>query len=126
VVPDGQVAPQRPQLPELVLVLVSHPLARLPSQSPNPGRQVNPQTEPLHAGVAFAGAVQALPHAPQWAGSVASAAQRPPQLVCPGAQQMPLVQICPAAQAVPHAPQLGGWFAVLISQPSPALPSQSA
>ena len=124
--PNGQVTPQWPQLSALVLVLVSHPLVRSPSQSPNPGAQTNPQTEPLHEGDAFAGAVQAWPHAPQLFGSVGSAAHRPPQLVCPGAQQMPPVQICPPAHAAPHAPQLGGLVPTLISHPSPALPSQSA
>jgi hypothetical protein len=54
----------------VVFRFVSHPLAALPSQSPKPGLQVCEHTPIAHAAVAFAPAVQAWPHALQFAGSV--------------------------------------------------------
>jgi hypothetical protein len=58
---------------------------------------------------------QALPQAPQLAGSVAVVTQVVPQSVCPVAQpQEPFEQLWPLAQAVPHAPQLLESVAVFV------------
>ena len=71
-VPRGgmQSAPQAPQLVALPAVLVSHPLAGLPSQSLNPTSQVYAHVPALQALVECARASQACPHAPQWKTSV--------------------------------------------------------
>lgn len=50
----------------------------------------------------------AMPHAPQFAGSLCAFTQRPAQVICVGAQlgtHDPPVQSCPAGHAVPHPPQ---------------------
>ncbi len=58
----SQTAPQAPQLARLVFVLVSQPLAALPSQLPRPGLHVEtPQTPPTQFGVPPV-AGQTLPH----------------------------------------------------------------
>jgi hypothetical protein len=54
-----------PQCWRLLAVLVSQPLPGLPSQSSNGALQTNPQLDPAHVAVAFAGAAQVLPQPPQ-------------------------------------------------------------
>jgi len=70
--------PQPPQLPGLVSVLVSQPLAALPSQLAKLGMHApRPHVAFMHAGVAFAAGAHALPHEPQFAGSVAEVDSQP-------------------------------------------------
>ena len=53
-----------------------------------------------------ADAAQALPHAPQWARSVARLTHAPPQSACPaGHTHAPPAQLIAAAQALPQLPQ---------------------
>lgn len=61
--------------------------------------------------------MQALPHAPQLAGSVCSRTQMPLHLVKPGWHwQLPLMQV-PLEQAFPHEPQLAASAWVLTHSP---------
>ncbi len=122
-----QVKPQAPQLLTLVSA-VSQPLPALPSQSPKPALHWNAQ-RPAQKGVALAGRAQALPQAPQFAGSLARSRQAPVQSVWPETQvatQAPAAQRCPAPQALPQAPQLALSAWVFTSQPFIALLSQLA
>jgi hypothetical protein len=49
---------------------------------------------------------QALPHAPQWAGSLVTSVHAPPQSIVPASQTHLLaLQIFPPEQAVPQVPQ---------------------
>ena len=48
----------------------------------------------------------ALPHAPQFAGSLDGSTQAVPHVIWPaGHTQAPALQVCPMPQALPHAPQ---------------------
>jgi hypothetical protein len=53
----------------------------------------------------------ALVQAPQWSGSLEMSTQVPPQFVCVGPQQTPLLQLVPLVQACPQVPQfwLSAW-----------------
>jgi hypothetical protein len=89
------------------------------------GRQAPPQSDvPLgHAQVPFTHvipAAQAVPHAPQLAGSLARVTHAPAHMVCPAAHWVvhwPEAQACPAAQTVPQAPQLAGSVARVTHAP---------
>ncbi len=175
--PDAHAPPQRPQLALSVPVLVSQPLAGLPSQSAKPAlhapiaqvpdahvaaalakRHTTPQPPqfeasaprtlssqpsaavplqspkpalheptthrpPTHALTAAFARAQAVPQAPQLAGSVIGETQLRPQVICSAphdAWQLPAAQTWPAAQAFPHAPQ---WSASVWR--SRQVPSQS-
>ena len=85
----------------------SHPLAASRSQSAKPVEHVPTAQRPdTHATVAFASDAHAIPHAPQWASSVAVVTQRPAQSVCPiGHAHCPMTQAVPPVRATPHAPQ---------------------
>ena len=65
-----QAPPQIPQCATDVASSSSHPLTALPSQSPYPAAQANPQVPPEQVAEAFGGDGHAVPHAPQWAGSL--------------------------------------------------------
>lgn len=80
-----QTSPHAPQLRASPVVLTSHPLIALPSQSPKPARQ----TATVHAlatqpAVALANA-QARPQPPQWAGLLAVSTHAPAHSVAPAA-----------------------------------------
>ncbi len=62
--------PQAPQLFTLVRRLASHPLLRFPSQSAQPGLQVNLQTPAEHVPDALLVAEHTDPQAPQFCESV--------------------------------------------------------
>jgi hypothetical protein len=129
--------PQAPQLVTLVSVLVSQPLAALPSQSPKPRPQVISQRPAAQRGVPF-WLEQSAPHAPQCATLDASATSQP-LAALPSQSPKPALheatRHAPAAQAPTplagaqarlHAPQCVDELAVFTSQPLAALPSQSA
>jgi hypothetical protein len=126
--------PQPPQFCRLVRTSVSQPFAAIASQSPKLGLHWTtlhiPPVQPWEATLVSA---QALPQAPQWAGSMAVLAQNDPPVpvhAVSGAEQVaphrPAEQTCPAAQVVPQAPQLVLSVRVLTSQPLAGLPSQSS
>jgi hypothetical protein len=129
-----QASPHPPQLPTEVLMLVSQPLAVLPSQSPNPGLQLMPQVPLLQLGVPPL-EEHTVVQMPQWFGSFLRSASQPSetsalQLEKPDKQVMPQA---PAVQlAVPwfvlHAVvQLEQWVESVLrltSQPLLASPSQ--
>jgi hypothetical protein len=124
-----QALPQVPQLATLVAMLTSQPSATVPLQLANPAAQLPTAHWPeVHAGAAC-GTEQTLPHVPQLAGSLPSAVQEPAQLVCCAPQpaaQAPALHTAVAGQALPHAPQFAPSAARRASQPSAALPLQSA
>jgi hypothetical protein len=64
---------------------------------------------------------QALPHAPQFAGSLFTFVHTLLHLICmpgqPGAMQLPPWQTCPAAQALPQAPQFAGLLFTFVHTP---------
>jgi len=64
--------------------------------------------------------VQALPHAPQWAGSALVSTQDPEHAVEPAGQldrHWAWEQTSPLAQALPHAPQFFGSLSVAVQVP---------
>jgi hypothetical protein len=83
--PAAQVTPQPPQLLASVWVLVSQPLAKMPSQSAEPEAQVVTLHAPLlqPTPVTLVPAVQVLPQPPQLLPSVFRLTQAPLQLVRP-------------------------------------------
>ena len=112
-VPDTHAAGlvhARLHMPQFVFVVasVSQPLDALPSQSARPGAHAVPHTPPAHTGTAPAGAVQARPQAPQFAGFVAVSTQVVPHTVVSpvGHTQRPETHSRAPVQAAPHAPQL--------------------
>jgi hypothetical protein len=121
-----------------LVVLVSQPLAALPSQLPKPALHA-PSTHapPEHVDAALARA-QAIPQPPQFAVLVAVLASQPfialpsqlakPVLQAPSAQ-LPPAQVAPAfakEQAIPQPPQFIALERVSVSQPFIALLSQLA
>jgi nicotinate-nucleotide--dimethylbenzimidazole phosphoribosyltransferase len=73
---SAQARPQAPQFAALVRVSVSQPLAAAPSQSPEPASQRSTvQAPPVQPWAATLASAQAVPHAPQLAGSMAALAQ---------------------------------------------------
>jgi len=127
----------RPHIPQLLVASrgVSHPSSGLPLQSAKPVAQVGVQPPPVHAVVPFP-LVQALLHVPQWVVVVTLVSQPSAGLALQSAKpaghvrpHAPLVQVaCPVGpgQALPHVPQSLGSFAVSVSHPLLAMPSQSA
>jgi len=61
----GQTLPQRPQLPALVRVSTSQPLAARPSQSAKPAWQATPHRPAVQVGEALGAPGQAAPQRPQ-------------------------------------------------------------
>ena len=106
------VRPQAPQWALLVPRLVSQPLPAAPSQSPRPASQRATVQPPAAQPLTAPGSEQALPQAPQWAGSTEVLAQndRPPAVhstrgEAQVAEQVPREHAEPAGQSAPHAPQ---------------------
>ena len=131
----AQALPHAPQLAVSVLVLVSHPLVAVRSQSAKPLAHAPTTHAPeAQACVATLASAQTRPHDPQLFGSKLVEVQLPEHEVSPAphvAVQAPAVHTRPAphavgALAVLHAPQLFESLAVLTSHPLAALPSQSA
>ena len=131
---SAQVRPHAPQLAIVVWVLVSQPLAAVPSQSPKPAAHpTTVQTPAAQPPAATFGSAQTAPHPPQCAGLFAVLAQKAagadPQVARGEAQVVlhaPPEQTEPAAQARPQAPQLVLSERVSTSQPSAGLVLQSA
>jgi hypothetical protein len=124
--------PQRPQLPTLVRVSTSQPLAALPSQSAKPVLQVNPHAPAAQKIDALARAAQARPQPPQWATVVLVFTSQPlpstPSQSPVPAAQVPMAQTPARQMRVPavgvgqtlvQVPQLLTSLIVAISQPSP-------
>src|SRR5262249_34255692 len=136
----GQTLPQAPQWLTLFVVFVSQPFAGLPSQFPNPAPQpATAQLELAQDGVPLAMAGQTVPQALQlFRLDVVSVSQPfavlPSQFPNPASQPAtpqvelvhPGVALATGGQTVPQAPQLFTFEVVSISQPSAALPLQSA
>jgi hypothetical protein len=87
---------QPPQCSRLVAMLVSQPLVRLPSQSPNVPLHAMPHTPPLQAGVPPL-ELQILPQAPQFEVSLETDFSQPFAAL---PSQLPQ----PSLQTMPHAP----------------------
>lgn len=131
-----QALPQAPQFEAFVSVLTSQPFEAAPSQLPNPTAHVPRVQVPLvHDSLAFARS-HTLPHVPQSVSVARLASQpftaTPSQLPNPALHawswQPPLKHVAEAfakTQACPHPPQLPTLEFRLVSQPFPALPSQS-
>ena len=127
---------QLPQWVGLVVVLVSQPLATLPSQFPKPAEHEIEQEPAEQVGVPLA-AEHAVPQPPQFAALVFVLVSQPfpalpsqlPKLAShPTSWQVPLAHDSVAfgiSQATPQAPQLVSVFR-LVSQPLVASPSQFA
>jgi hypothetical protein len=127
---------QLPQWVGLVVVLVSQPLATLPSQLPKPAEQAIEQEPPEQLGVPFT-EEHAVPHAPQFAALVfvlvsqpfpALPSQLPKPASHPTSWQVPPEHDSVAfgmSQATPQAPQLVSVFR-LVSHPLVGSPSQFA
>ena len=73
----GQAFAHIPQWATSVDVLVSHPFAGAPSQSPKGAVHEKPQVLPLHVGVALAAPGQTFPQKPQLFASVAGVDSQP-------------------------------------------------
>ncbi len=134
----GHALPQRPQFDTSVVVTVSQPFVGLMSQSAKPALH----EATVHAPAAHPGAPllteHALPQRPQWPVAVRRSVSQPfdgspsqsPKFSSQRATaQRPAVQAgvpCSTRQAVPHAPQCVTLVPVSVSQPLPAIMSQSA
>src|SRR5438046_1247075 len=116
VVNCGHALPQPPQFATSPAKAASQPFARLMSQSPKPCLHApTPHCVFTQVVSMFAGAGQAMPHAPQFAGSASSCASQPlrstlSQLPQP-ALHAPIVHACMA--------QAGVAFATLHALPQP-------
>jgi hypothetical protein len=101
--------PHALQLLALVDRLTSQPFAATPSQLPQPGvHDATAHDPPMHQAVASE-SEQAVPHAPQLAGSVCVLTHPPAQLVKGDMQLAPHTppeQTCPPTQTCPQPPQL--------------------
>jgi hypothetical protein len=135
----AQARPQAPQWETLPARLDSQPLPGLPSQSPKPPAQLaTPHAPPEQVCDAVLARRHTLPQAPQWfvlvlvATSQPSAGltlQLPKPLLHAAMVQLPPAQALVALlsrHVLPHAPQWAASLARLTSQPSVALPLQSA
>jgi hypothetical protein len=103
--PAGQFRPQLPQFFGSASTLMQPP-AQLTSGE----EHSKPHAEAAHVGAPPAGAVQAFPQVPQFAGLVVTSTQAPLHDVSPPVQeplQLPPVHTWEAPHGVPHAPQ---WF----------------
>ena len=131
-----QPLPQEPQLDTDVFVLTSQPVDARPSQFPNPVLQAMVHAPSEHPGEPFV-PLHAEPHAPQCEALVSVLVSQPftalpSQLPKPALQapsvQTPLTHDSAAfarLHTAPHPPQLARLVFVFVSQPLPALPSQS-
>jgi hypothetical protein len=128
--------PQRPQLPTLLVTLVSQPSPALALQSPKPTLQVVPQVPAAQRAVALEPAAQTRPQAPQLATVVRRSTSQPlaatpsqlPKFVAQVRPQVPAeqtaVEFDPAGQALPQRPQWATVLCTSTSQPLVATPSQ--
>jgi hypothetical protein len=111
--PEGQALLQAPQCALLVCVLVSQPLAAIPSQLPKPVVQVpTPQVPAAQVCVVTLARAHARPHIPQCATAVwvlvsqplaAIASQLPKFIAQAPTPQAPAAQVCVATLARAHA-----------------------
>jgi len=101
-----QTTPQAPQLEGLLVVLVSQPLSRLVSQSPQPDSQRETHAPAMHAGVEWM-VLHTRVHDPQAVTLVLVLMHEPEQQVCPVGQpreaeqpgtHTPEVQTLPSSQ----------------------------
>jgi hypothetical protein len=134
----GHTVPHAPQLEAVVRRSTSQPSAAIALQSPKPVEHATPQALAAQAGVLLARAGHALPHAPQWLTLVASVtsqplAAAPSQSSKPGAHanaHMPDAHVgaalARAGHATPQRPQFEAFASRSTSQPSAAMPLQSA
>jgi hypothetical protein len=131
-----QAAPQAPQFVTLVSVLVSQPLAWLPSQLPHPALQVDTRHDPLPQDSVAFGRLQTVPHVPQFVFVFRLVSHpslyRPLQsayarLQSPMAHAEATQAGVPLAtwHALPHVLQLVTLVVRLVSQPLLESPSQS-
>jgi hypothetical protein len=109
--PLAQTPPQAPQLFASVSRFASHPSVARPLQSPKFTVHTYPHRPLEHAALALTTAGQIVPHAPQFAGSMAVFVHTAgePQVVSGAphdALHMPATHIVPAPHTVPQAPQL--------------------
>ena len=138
VVPFGllHVVPHAPQLPALVVRLVSQPLLAMPSQLPQPGAQLGTQLPAVQV-VVPCGLVHESPHEPQLATLFVRFVSQPllplpSQLPKPGkhagmhAPPVHIVEPFGLMHGRLQPPQLFTLFWTLVSQPLPELPSQLA
>jgi len=121
----------------LLVVLISQPLAALPSQSPKGGVHTKPQVPLAQVDVAFARAAHAAPHAPQCPVLTDVSISQPLTAAPSQSRNVPVhvnphvpaahvdVALARVGHAVPHAPQCAAVLVVFVSQPVVALPSQS-
>ncbi len=95
--------PQTPQLATLERVSVSHPFDAFPSQSLLPVGHWMPQRPATHEAIPG----HALPHAPQFMGSLMVLTHRVPQMVdrVGGHSHREAWHVVPPPQGMPHAPQ---------------------
>ncbi len=136
--PGAQVRPQAPQWAPLDVSEVSHPLAGLPSQSPQPRPHAPSAHTPLEQVADALAKEQARPHPPQL---VVEALRWVSQPLAAAPSQLPKpVAHAPSAHAPPthddpalgnahtpaQLPQRTGSVLRFASQPLAALPSQSA
>ncbi len=127
----GHTVRHIPQWVAAVFRSVSQPLARMPSQSPNPGRHVSRHIELAQSSVPLGAVPHAVPHAPQLRESLVTSTQTPPHIRVDPEQiveqlgEAPAEHIWPIGHARPQPPQ----FALstrFCSQPFIGLLSQSA
>jgi hypothetical protein len=136
--PDAHARPHAPQCATEVARSLSQPLEMLPSQSPYPVAHAKVQVPALHAALVFGAPTpaHARPHAPQFVALPSRLTSQPlvallSQSAKPAAHeiaQTPIAQrAMPFAElhARPHAPQDVAVALRSVSQPLPALPSQS-
>ena len=133
----GQTLPQALQLLTLLVVLISHPFAALPSQLAKPALHTIEHCPPPQDGAPLL-LLHAAPHAPQFDTFVASCTSQP-------SAGLPLQSAYPALhaattqdpfehpgvalgveQTVPQPPQFAGLLLRFTSQPSAELPLQLA
>jgi hypothetical protein len=126
----AQVVPQAPQLDTLDCVLVSQPLALLPSQLPKPALQLAmPHAPIVHEAAPLLGVAQTVPHAPQLDRLLLRLTSQPldatrsqsakPELH-ESTRHAPDTHTGAAfgsAHAAPHAPQLAGSNVVFVHVP---------
>jgi hypothetical protein len=120
---DAHAAPQRPQCETLVLVLVSQPFVRMPSQSPKPVEHVYEHTPAEHTGEALAAAGHVFMQRPQCTVLVLRLVSQPfaalpSQSPKPGLHESPQrpaahegAALAPEGQTMPHVPQLAALVA---------------
>ena len=97
---DEQAIPQPPQLVELVVVLVSHPLVLLPSQLPKPAAHTGEHTLATQLVELVPVVAHTVPHAPQLLALVVVLTHTPEQLVG-------VVPLHPQTPPAPQVPPVG-------------------